>query len=381
MARNLGAVDFGYFGILQNDYLIFCALADFGTATLILAFFGQRASRGRLLAQAFQLRFLLAFAAMLLMCLFAFIVRRHHPVFYGELILAIGLIFQHAFFDWYFLCGKFWKRFLTSKILHTISYTCVMSFALLYLQLKRIEFITLAMVIAALPAWGFGVRSAFSKRIFLFTKRSLLFVRLILNKAFPFALASLASFAYLPVGLYAADMFAPPDFLGAYNFSHKLIALASGFMVYFISSTLISQHESHESQLHTREILFFTIFIALICTPLLLFPEFILHLFFFAVSWTDSLLDTSAFCLRLLTLSLIFQAARMSMISSLLKNKQIWTYVAIVSGCGIFNIVILFGMLSLSDHFRLISLWTLSGDLSITLFLFGFFLRKRRLIW
>jgi len=381
MARNLGAIHFGYLGILQSDYLIFCALADFGTATLILAFFGQRASRGRLLAQVFQLRFLLAFAAMLLMCLFAFTIRRHHPAFYGELILAIGLIFQHAFFDWYFLCGKFWKRFLASKILHTISYTCIMSFALLYLQLQRIEFIALAMVLAALPAWGFGVRSAFSKRIFMFTKRSLLFVKLILNKAFPFALASLASFAYLPVGLYAADIFAPPDFLGAYNFSHKLIVLASGFMVYFISSTLISQHESRESQLHTREILFFTLFITLVCSPLLLFPKFILHLFFFAVLWTDSLLDTSAFCLQLLTLSLIFQAARMSMISSLLKQKKIWTYVAIVSGCGMLNIVILFGMLSQTDNFRLIPLWTLSGDLCITLFLFGFFLSKRRLVW
>lgn len=381
MARNLGSVDFGYFGILQTDYLIFCALADFGTATLILAFFGQRASRGRLRAQALQLRFFLALSTMLTMCLFTFIVRKDHPIFYGELILAIGLVFQHAFFDWYFLCGKFWKQFLASKILHAISYTCVMSFALLYLKLHSIELIALAMVLAALPAWGFGVRSAFSKQVFIVTKRSILFTKLILNKAFPFAIASLASFAYLPVGLYAADIFAPVDFLGAYNFSNKLIALASGFMVYFISSTLISQHDSQEDKLRVKEILFFTIFITTACSPLLVFPEFILRLVFFAVSWTDPLIETSALCLRLLTFSLIFQATRMSMISILLKKKEIWTYVAIVSSCGIINVAILFGTLSLTNNFRLIPLLTLSGDLCITLFLFSFFIRKKRLVW
>lgn len=381
VAQNLSTANFGYFGILQTDYSIFSAIADFGMTTLILAFFGDRATKGSLFRNVLQLRLFSSIMTALLMVTFAFTIRRHHPAFKGELILSLGLLFQHAFFDWYFLCGKFWKRFLTSKILHTISYTCIMSFALLYLQIQRIEFIALAMVLAALPAWGFGVRSAFSIRIFRFTKRSLSFVKLILNKAFPFALASLASFAYLPIGLYAADIFAPPGFLGAYNFSHKLIVLASGFMVYFISSTLISQHESRESQLHIREIILFTLFITLVCSPLLLFPKFILQLFFFAVSWTDSLLDTSAYCLQLLTLSLILQAARMSMISALLKERQIWTYVAIVSGCGILNIAILFGLLSQSDHYHFIPLLTLSGDICITLFLFGLFLRKRRFLW
>ena len=42
IANNLGIVKFGSFGILQSDFTIFSALADFGMATLILAYFGKR---------------------------------------------------------------------------------------------------------------------------------------------------------------------------------------------------------------------------------------------------------------------------------------------------------------------------------------------------
>ena len=38
IAKNLGNESYGFFGILQNDYTFFCALADFGMTTLILAF-------------------------------------------------------------------------------------------------------------------------------------------------------------------------------------------------------------------------------------------------------------------------------------------------------------------------------------------------------
>jgi hypothetical protein len=40
IARNLGTASYGHFGLLQTDYSIFCAIADFGMTTLILAFSG-----------------------------------------------------------------------------------------------------------------------------------------------------------------------------------------------------------------------------------------------------------------------------------------------------------------------------------------------------
>lgn len=381
MAKNLGALNFGYLGILQNDFLIFCALADFGTATLILAFFGRRATHGRLLVQIFQLRFFLAITSMLLMCLFAFTIRRHHPAFRGELVLTLGLIFQHAFFDWYFICGKFWKRFLISKILHTISYSAIMGFALLYLKLTSIEYIACVMILAAMPAWGFGVLSAFTKRIFIFTHRTFYFIKLMLNKAFPFALASLTSFAYLPIGLYAADLLAPPEFLASFNFSYKLIMLASGFMVSFLSSSLVIQHETLDSRLHFRDILSFTFFITLLCGLPLIFPQVVLKILFFAAPWTASLLETSSFCLRLLSISLILQAIRLPIISTMLKEKKIWKYVFVISIGGITNIAITFGMVTLTGQFYLIPLFTLSGDLVITVIFYASFLNKKRLVW
>ena len=186
MAKNLGNVSFAYFGILQSDYTIFTALADFGTATLLLAFFGKKVVQGKMLSSAFQLRYVLTFGSMLLMMLFACLVRWNHPAFRGEFIMAFGLLFQHAFFDWYFICGKFWKKLLVAKILHTISYSSVMGFSLFFLQIESIEGIALSMVLAALPAWGFGATAALRPVIFKFTHRSILFIRLMLHSPSPF---------------------------------------------------------------------------------------------------------------------------------------------------------------------------------------------------
>ena len=139
IARNLGTASYGYFGLLQTDFSIFCAIADFGMTTLILAFFGSRATKGSLFRSILQLRLFSAVAAALLMVAFAFTFRYNHPIFYGELIFTFGLVFQHAFFDWYFICGKFWKRLFVSKLLHTISYSAVMGLTLLYFKIERID--------------------------------------------------------------------------------------------------------------------------------------------------------------------------------------------------------------------------------------------------
>ena len=92
IARNLGTVDFGYFGVLQTDYTVFCAIADFGMATLILAYFGKRATEGRLFTSVLQMRLAMTAITAAAMVIFAFTVRRDHPAFAGELVLALGLL-------------------------------------------------------------------------------------------------------------------------------------------------------------------------------------------------------------------------------------------------------------------------------------------------
>ncbi|MDR1759444.1 MAG: oligosaccharide flippase family protein, partial [Fibrobacter sp.] len=339
IAKNLGITHYGYFGVLQSDYLIFCALADFGMATLILAFFGKRATEGRLCSRILQLRFLCAFLSMLAYGAFAFLIRRHHPAFRGELILAGGLIFQHAFFDWFFICGAFWKRLLISKVLHSISYAAVMSIALFYFRVSSIEGIALAMVLAALPAWSFGVFKALDRRIFEVTRRSVRFFKLMFKAAFPYALASLASFMYLPAGLYAVDRLAEAEYLSAYNFAHKIVLLASGFMVHFISSNLIVLHREKASQISLRNHAGFILFIAFAASPLYLFPERVLSILFFAAPWNETLLAESGNVLRWLSFSLIFQAIRLPMIALLLKEKQVSKFVLFVVLGGSVNVL------------------------------------------
>jgi hypothetical protein len=378
MAKNLGNVSFAYFGILQSDYTLFTALADFGTATLLLAFFGKKVVQGKMLSSAFQLRYVLTFSSMLLMMLFACLVRWNHPAFRGEFIMAFGLLFQHAFFDWYFICGKFWKKLLVAKILHTISYSSIMGFSLFYLQIESIEGIALSMVLAALPAWGFGATAALRPIIFKFTRRSFLFIRLMLAKAFPFALSSLASFLYLPLGLYAMDVYAPREMFGAYNYANKLIVLASGLMVNFISSSLVTKHEVQDEKFHVKDIAIFTAFIAACCSPAWTIPGFCLKTLFFAapIHSNPELLAFGAFCFSTLVFSLIFQATRVSLVATMLKEKRLWTYVALIFIGGALNAFAVFGLPLCGVESRFIPILTLTGDASLSILLVIYF-RKR----
>lgn len=378
MAKNLGNVSFAYFGILQSDYTLFTALADFGTATLLLAFFGKKVVQGKMLSSAFQLRYVLTFGSMLLMMLFACLVRWNHPAFRGEFIMAFGLLFQHAFFDWYFICGKFWKKLLVAKILHTISYSSIMGFSLFYLQIESIEGIALSMVLAALPAWGFGATAALRPIIFKFTRRSFLFIRLMLAKAFPFALSSLASFLYLPLGLYAMDVYAPREMFGAYNYANKLIVLASGLMVNFISSSLVTKHEVQDEKFHVKDIAIFTAFIAACCSPAWTIPGFCLKTLFFAapIHSNPELLAFGAFCFSTLVFSLIFQATRVSLVATMLKEKRLWTYVALIFIGGALNAFAVFGLPLCGVESCFIPILTLTGDASLSILLVIYF-RKR----
>ena len=380
IAHNLGIVKFGAFGILQSDYTIFCALADFGMATLILAFFGKRATQGSLFTSVLQLRLSMTAIAALAMVVFACLVRRDSAIFWGELILAFGLLFQHAFFDWYFICGNFWKKLLISKVLHTISYCTVMGLALWVFKFDSIALIALAMVVAALPAFGFGVGQAFNRKVLRIRRYTKKFFALMFKSACPYALSSLASFAYLPVGLYTVSHFATPEFLGAYNFSHKLIILASGLMVHFISSSLITLHQTDSRILHLRDQIVFTLFIAAVSTPFWLFPQYTLRIIFFAAPWTEDVLETSCYCLKILTLSLILQATRMGMISTLLKEKRTWLYGTMITVGGVLNIGACIGGGTIFPA-RYIPMLTLTGDFLLSLQLAVYFIYNRRIRW
>ena len=380
IARNLGTASYGYFGLLQTDFSIFCAIADFGMTTLILAFFGSRATKGSLFRSILQLRLFSAVAAALLMVAFAFTFRYNHPIFYGELIFTFGLVFQHAFFDWYFICGKFWKRLFVSKLLHTISYSAVMGLTLLYFKIERIELIALSMVLAALPAFFYGVTQAFNAKLLKISHRTFRFIALMIKAGIPYAISSFASFAYLPLGLYVADKFASNEFLGCYNFGHKILLLCSSIMVHFISSNLTTLHSTHDKDIHLRDIAIFTLFIAVCSSPLWIFPSWILQILFFAANWTEATLQTSAHILQILSFSLIFQATRTTLISTLLKEHATPTYALMISVGGIANIIVC-GLAGMYLENELIPLFALTGDFLLTAILFGYFAHKRRMKW
>ena len=79
IARNLGVSAYGFFGVLQTDFAVFSAIADFGMGTLILAFFGKRATEGQLFRNVFQLRIASSVMAAAIMVLFALASYRTPP--------------------------------------------------------------------------------------------------------------------------------------------------------------------------------------------------------------------------------------------------------------------------------------------------------------
>jgi Na+-driven multidrug efflux pump len=255
-----------------------------------------------------------------------------------------------------------------------------MGIALCILRFDSIAPIAFAMVVAALPAFGFGVRQAFSPAVLKIGNHARRFFLLMFKSAVPYAVAGIASFAYLPVGLYTASHAAGPEFLGSYNFAHKLVTLASGLMVYFISSSLISLHQTDSRTIHLRDIGIFMLFIATVSTPFTLFPEWSLQIIFFAAPWTDQVLGTSSTCLRILSISLILQALRMSMISTLLKERRMQLYCTLIVLGGILNIIVCYYGSGLFKQ-ECIPALALSGDVFLTIAVTLYFTAKRRIHW
>ena len=84
--------------------------------------------------------------------------------------------------------------------------------------------------------------------------------------------------------------------------------------------------------------------------------------------------------LRILACSLILQATRMGMISTLLKEKRTWLYGTMITIGGVINIAVCIGGASLLKA-PYIPMLTLSGDLCLSLFLLAYFVKNRRFRW
>ena len=116
----------------------------------------------------------------------------------------------------------------------------------------------------------------------------------------------------------------------------------------------------------------FTLFIVAASSPFWLFPQYTLRIIFFAAPWTEEVLETSCNCLRILACSLVLQATRMGMISTLLKEKRTWLYGAMITTGGIINIAVCIGGATMLKA-PYIPILTLTGDLCLSLFLLFYF--------
>lgn len=151
-------------------------------------------------------------------------------------------------------------------------------------------------------------------------------------------------------------------------------------MLHFISSSLITLHQTDSRMLHLRDQATFTLFIVAVTTPFWLFPQYTLRIVFFAAPWTPDVLETSCHCLRILACSLILQATRMGMISTLLKEKRTWLYGAMITAGGLLNIAVCITGASRLPSAYLPAL-TLTGDLLLSLQLTAYFIRNKRIRW
>ncbi|MCR5029472.1 MAG: hypothetical protein K6A31_09480, partial [Fibrobacter sp.] len=129
---------------------------------------------------------------------------------------------------------------------------------------------------------------------------------------------------------------------------------------------------------HLKDIAVFTAFIAVCCSPAWIFPEFCLKTLFFAapIHSNPELLAFGAFSFSTLVFSLIFQATRVSLVATMLKEKRLWTYVALIFLGGILNAGAVFGLPALGISYSHIPLLALTGDAALSMLLLIYF-RKR----
>lgn len=92
------------------------------------------------------------------------------------------------------------------------------------------------------------------------------------------------------------------------------------------------------------------------------------------------MLSTSSLCLRLLSISLVLQATRMAMVSTMLKEKRTALYGAMITAGGIINIAV---CILCARHVvpEAIPLLTLSGDLFLSVALAFYFTKNKRIRW
>ena len=91
-------------------------------------------------------------------------------------------------------------------------------------------------------------------------------------------------------------------------------------------------------------------------------------------------MNQSALCLRLLSLSLVLQALRMAMVSTMLKEKRTMLYGAMITAGGFVNVAVC----SLEANHVMpeaIPMLTLSGDVFLTIVLAFYFTKNDRIRW
>ena len=340
LAHVLGPGAFADYALLATDFSLFGAIAEFGTGALILSFFAGRLDEPAIAHSIYRLKTLLAFAATALMSVLVLLLRAPSGMAVPGLVLATGYLVSPGIVEWFFLGTKDWTRLVRFKLIHAGTYV----FAVALLLVSGFDSLTpvcLAVTLAPLPAFLYA-RRAIPGNSGRLRRSQIRLLKLVLKAAVPYALSGLASFAYLPAILYAANAcLEDGGERAAFTASYKVVFVLQAFAVQFLTSEQLFSKRGGGSDPRSRlkRCLLYAAAAAFALSPLALFGQWVPRVLFFGLDWTPEMGETADFTLRILLSSIVLQFARMPALAQFLADRKIGIGATIVAVGGLANLV------------------------------------------
>ena len=377
LAHLLGAGPFAQYALVTTDFALFSILADFGIGATVLSLFAGRLNQPSTVWSVFLTKWVMGLFATIAMLGMAFGIRVEEGLATPVAVMSFGFLLSPTLVEWYFLGNRLWKELFRFKLIHALSYFAG-GVTLFIVGFESITAVALMATLAPLPALIYGLSRLPFPRSLRLKETQKKIIPALLRRSAPIAISSLASFAYMPIMIYAMNScWSDLNAKAAFTAAQKVILVLTGIVMQFFTSEQVhyDRFGSHRLSSKWRRVASYTLFSSLALLPFWLFAPEILRIFFFGLNWNGEMSAIAGKTGRLLSISILLQFVRLPALVQLMAQRQFWLSMAVVLTGGICN------LLSLSWAVRHapseIALAGLAGDfVATTAMLFLFFRPK-----
>ena len=341
VAQQLGTAQFGQFGILQHDFMWFLFLRDFGMTHILMSLY-QNKPDDDTKRNSFWAMVFLGLISSILFCIYTLSLRSSHPNFDAMWPLVFGIFFSPNILDWFFISEKKWKSLFLIKMTQFLIYAGIALWVLQNPSEHSILHLSIALNISHIIATAVALGLFPTKLFTRLQKNVFTFFIDQLNRSKNIAVGGFLNFFLMPIGFYALDfMYAGDRIIGIYNTSHRLIIILSGFLVHFLSSSIVHSQSNTKQKVSLKESLQFTLILTL---PIIMAVQFLgewgLQFLYFGLDWQVNEVNWAKQNLMFFCISIAAQAFRVNYISWYIQMDKTKHYLYIFLIAALINITV-----------------------------------------